>query len=35
MIGVVLTMILLGVAGSALPAVRALGIDPAQLMREE
>jgi ABC-type antimicrobial peptide transport system permease subunit len=33
--GVVLTMVLLGVVASALPARRALGIDPSRLMREE
>jgi ABC-type antimicrobial peptide transport system permease subunit len=33
--GVVLTMALLGIAASALPARRALAVDPSQLMREE
>ena len=33
--GVVLTMALLGVAASALPARRALAVDPSQLMRED
>jgi predicted permease len=33
--GVVLTMVLLGVAASALPARRALAVDPSQLMRED
>ncbi len=33
--GAVLTMVLLGVVASALPARRALGIDPSRLMREE
>jgi predicted permease len=33
--GAVLTMALLGIAASALPAVRALAIDPAKLLREE
>lgn len=33
--GAVLTMALLGVAASALPALRALGVDPSRLMREE
>jgi predicted permease len=33
--GAVLTMALLGVAASAIPALRALSIDPAKLMREE
>ena len=34
-VGAVLTMALLGVAASAIPARRALGVDPAKLMREE
>jgi len=33
--GAVLTMALLGIAASALPALRALGVDPSKLMREE
>ena len=33
--GAVLTMALLGVAASAIPALRALGVDPSKLMREE
>jgi predicted permease len=33
--GAVVTMALLGVAASALPAMRAVGVDPAKLMREE
>jgi hypothetical protein len=33
--GAVLTMALLGVAASAIPARRALAVDPSQLMREE
>jgi ABC-type antimicrobial peptide transport system permease subunit len=33
--GAVLTMALLGVAASAIPAWRALGIDPSRLMRED
>ena len=33
--GAVLTMALLGVAASAIPALRALAVDPAKLMREE
>jgi predicted permease len=33
--GVVLTMTLLGVAASALPARRALAVDPSQLIRED
>jgi ABC-type antimicrobial peptide transport system permease subunit len=34
-IGAALTMALIGVAASALPAIRALAVDPASLMREE
>jgi MacB-like periplasmic core domain len=33
--GAVLTMALLGVAASAIPALRALAVDPSKLMREE
>ena len=33
--GAVLTMALLGIAASAIPAVRALAVDPSKLMREE
>jgi ABC-type antimicrobial peptide transport system permease subunit len=33
--GAVLTMALLGLAASAIPALRALAIDPSKLMREE
>lgn len=33
--GAVLTMALLGIAASAIPARRALTIDPSKLMREE
>ena len=33
--GAVLTMALLGIAASALPALRALAVDPSKLMREE
>lgn len=33
--GAVLTMILLGIAASAIPALRALAVDPSKLMREE
>ncbi|HMC25775.1 MAG TPA: ABC transporter permease [Candidatus Udaeobacter sp.] len=33
--GVVLTMALLGIAASAIPAVRALAVDPSKLLREE
>jgi ABC-type antimicrobial peptide transport system permease subunit len=35
LIGAVLIMALLGIAASALPAHRALAVDPANLMREE
>lgn len=34
-LGAVLTMMLLGVAASAFPAIRALAVDPAKLLREE
>jgi ABC-type antimicrobial peptide transport system permease subunit len=34
-VGAVLTMALLGMAASAIPALRALGVDPCKLMREE
>src|SRR5450755_967961 len=34
-VGAVLTMALLGVAASAIPALRALTVDPSKLMREE
>jgi ABC-type lipoprotein release transport system permease subunit len=33
--GAVLTMALLGIAASAIPAMRALAVDPSRLMREE
>jgi ABC-type antimicrobial peptide transport system permease subunit len=33
--GTVLTMALLGTAASAIPALRALAVDPSRLMREE
>src|SRR5437870_1193434 len=33
--GAVLTMALLGIAASAIPALRALAVDPSRLMREE
>ena len=33
--GAVLTMALLGAAASAIPALRALAVDPAKLLREE
>jgi predicted permease len=35
LVGAVLTMALLGIAASAIPALRALAIDPSKLMREE
>jgi predicted permease len=34
-VGVVLTMALLGIAASAIPALRAIAIDPSKLLREE
>jgi ABC-type lipoprotein release transport system permease subunit len=34
-IGAVLTMTLLGIAASAIPALRALAVDPSKLLREE
>ena len=34
-VGAVITMALLGVAASAIPALRALAIDPSKLLREE
>jgi predicted permease len=34
-VGAVLTMALLGVAASAIPAMRALAVDPSKLLREE
>ena len=34
-VGAVLTMVLLGVSASALPALRALAVDPSTLLREE
>ena len=33
--GAVLMMVLLGVAASAIPALRALAVDPSKLLREE
>ncbi len=33
--GAVLTMVLLGIAASAIPALRSLAVDPSKLMREE
>lgn len=35
LIGVVLTMALLGIAASAIPVVRAIAMDPSKLLREE
>jgi predicted permease len=35
LVGAVLTMALLGIAASAIPALRALAIDPSKLLREE
>jgi ABC-type antimicrobial peptide transport system permease subunit len=35
LIGAVLTMALIGIFGAAIPALRALAIDPARLMRDE
>jgi len=34
-VGAVLTMALLGIAASAIPALRAIAIDPSKLLREE
>jgi len=34
-LGAVLTMVVLGIAASASPALRALAVDPAKLLREE
>jgi ABC-type lipoprotein release transport system permease subunit len=34
-VGAVLTMALLGIAASAIPALRALAVDPSKLLREE
>jgi predicted permease len=34
-VGAVLTMMLLGIAASAIPALRALAVDPSKLLREE
>jgi ABC-type antimicrobial peptide transport system permease subunit len=34
-IGAVLTMALLGIVASAIPALRALAVDPSKLLREE
>jgi ABC-type antimicrobial peptide transport system permease subunit len=35
LVGAVLTMALLGIAASAIPALRAIAIDPSKLLREE
>jgi predicted permease len=35
LVGAVLTMLLLGIAASAIPALRALAVDPSKLLREE
>jgi hypothetical protein len=35
LVAVVLTMVVLGIAGSAIPTLQALAVDPAKLMREE
>ena len=34
-VGAILTMALLGIAASAIPALRALAVDPSKLLREE
>jgi ABC-type antimicrobial peptide transport system permease subunit len=34
-VGAVLTMAMLGIAASAIPALRALAVDPSKLLREE
>jgi predicted permease len=34
-VGVVLTMALIGIAGAAIPGLRALAVDPSRLMRDE
>jgi len=34
-VSAVLTMALLGIAASAIPALRALAVDPSKLLREE
>jgi len=34
-VGAVLTMAVLGIAASAIPALRALAVDPSKLLREE
>ena len=35
LVGAVLTMALIGISGSAIPALRALAVDPARVMRDE
>jgi ABC-type antimicrobial peptide transport system permease subunit len=35
LVGAVLTMAFLGIAAAAIPALRAMAIDPARLLREE
>jgi ABC-type antimicrobial peptide transport system permease subunit len=35
LVGAVLTMALLGIAASAIPALRAIAVDPSKLLREE
>jgi ABC-type antimicrobial peptide transport system permease subunit len=34
-VGAVLTMAMLGIVASAIPALRALAVDPSKLLREE
>jgi ABC-type antimicrobial peptide transport system permease subunit len=35
LVGAVLAMALIGICGSAIPALRALALDPSRLMRDE
>jgi ABC-type antimicrobial peptide transport system permease subunit len=35
LVGAVLAMALIGAAGAAIPAMRALAVDPSRLMRDE
>jgi ABC-type antimicrobial peptide transport system permease subunit len=35
LVGAVLTMALIGICGSAIPALRALAVDPSTVMRDE
>ena len=35
LVGAVVTMALIGISGSAIPALRALAVDPSRLMRDE